>query len=203
MKEPLGEDAVLRIGEFGYLLAQFLQAHLWHGVTLLQMARDVVQEFNWPADPGRVHNIFTSEQFQRRLAESTGSLDVHCEVDRAVDGCTVRTSRVLPAQVPSFARPLVGETVRVDEEQRWQAPQGGSSSAELHITFSGPLVGRGSIELRPGPQHGTTTGRFALNFKANVPLVGGKVEALIAEQIEQYLKVQAALVAEELDLTQS
>lgn len=203
VKEPLGEDAVLRIGEFGYLLAQFLQAQNWHGVTLLQMPRDVVREFIWTADPESVYNVFTRADFQRALAARTGSLHVDVNVSESPQGRVIQTSRTLPAQVPSFARPLVGETVRVDEEQRWQAPLGGSSSADLHITFSGPLVGRGSIDLRPGPAPGTTTGRFALTFKANVPLVGGKVEALIAEQIEQYLQVQAALVAEELDLTQS
>ena len=162
------------------------------------MPRDVVREYTWSADPERVYNVFTMADFQRTLAERTGSLQVQVEVEEVPTGRVIQTSRVLPAQVPPFARPLVGETVRVDEEQRWRSPAGGCSSAELHIRFSGPLSGHGSINLSPGAQAGTTTGRFALSFKANVPLVGGKVEALIAEQIEQYLDVQAALVTDVL-----
>lgn len=162
------------------------------------MPRDVVRTFTWNADPARVYVILTDAAFQRELAERTGSLEVQCQVDDTASGRVVRTSRVLPAQVPSFARPLVGETVRVDEEQRWGTLQDQCSTAELRITFSGPLAGQGGIDLRPGPEPGTTSGRFTLNFRANVPLVGGKVEALIAEQVEQYLDLQAMLVAERL-----
>lgn len=162
------------------------------------MPRDVVRTFTWAAEPERVLIIVTDADFQRELAERTGSLEVQVQVTQSPEGRTIHTSRVLPAQVPSFARPLVGETVRVDEEQRWGALEQHCATAELRIEFSGPLAGKGSIDLRPGPQPGTTTGRYALNFRANVPLVGGKVEALIAEQIEQYLELQAAFIAERL-----
>ncbi|MBU6278147.1 MAG: DUF2505 family protein [Actinomycetales bacterium] len=167
------------------------------------MPRDVVREFSWVAAPENVYDIFTDESFQRQLAASTGSLEVQVRVNQSPSGRIVQTSRVLPAQVPSFARPLVGETVRVEEEQRWQALENQRTTADLRITFSGPLVGQGTFELRPGSEPGTTQGRFALTFKANVPFVAGKVEALIAEQIEQYLQVQAALVTEWLKDPQS
>lgn len=203
MEEPLGERSILRIIKLRNLLAEFLQADEGHGVTLLQMPRDVVREFSWVAAPENVYDIFTDESFQRQLAASTGSLEVQVRVNQSPSGRIVQTSRVLPAQVPSFARPLVGETVRVEEEQRWQALENQRTTADLRITFSGPLVGRGTFELRPGSEPGTTQGRFALTFKANVPFVGGKVEALIAEQIEQYLQVQAALVTEWLKDPQS
>ncbi len=198
MKEPLDEDSLLRSGELRNGLTQILQAKGRHSVTLLQMPREVVREYTWPATPARVHNIFTDAQFQRTLAESTGSLDVQCQVEQSPQGCIVQTTRVLPAQVPSFARPLVGETVRVEEEQRWGPFEDDRTMADLRISFSGPLAGSGSIHLGPGPTGETTIGRFALQFRANVPFVAGKVEALIAEQIEQYLDVQAALITRTL-----
>lgn len=162
------------------------------------MSRDVVREYTWHAEPDRVQEIFVNEEFLVRLAEATGSLEVQCQVSRTAEAIVVRTRRVLPAQVPPFARPLVGETVRVDEEQRWLPMREGRTEATLSITFSGPLVGSGTMHLAPGPQPGSTVGRFALTFRANVPLVGGKIEALLAEQIEQYLDIQASMVEDRL-----
>jgi hypothetical protein len=101
----------------------------------------------------------------------------------------------MPAAVPSYATPFVGDTITITEVQTWGPVQAdGTASADVTVAFNSPISYRGTISLVPGG-----IGSVAHNtgdFKASVPFVGGKVERVAAEQTERYLAKEVSVAAD-------
>lgn len=155
---------------------------------------EVVQ--NFPADAFRTFRLLVDPTYIEAKCTATGSLrtDVHISGE-AESAVTVRTSRVLPANVPAVAKSFVGENLDVSETQEWSAPSAdGSRSAVVTVHFSGPLRFEGTADLRPAGDACsiTTTGILV----AKVPFVGGTIEEEAARQTEKYLRTEEALAAD-------
>jgi hypothetical protein len=78
-------------------------------------------------------------------------------------------------RIPGFAQKLVGREIRFVQRETWSSPE----SADLHVTIPGKP---GDMT---GTEHLTQSGndvvqRIELAVKVSMPLVGGKVEDLIA-----------------------
>jgi len=128
--------------------------------------------------------MLTNENYARIRAERTGALEVTVDRVESPNGITLNIERVLPAKVPGFAKSLVGEVIRIDEEQVWSA-----ASATFRATFSAPMSVTGTITVEAvGPS--TTLVRTDAEVRASVPLVGGKLEGLAREQFERYLSAE-------------
>jgi hypothetical protein len=167
--------------------------HVCHDRTV-STHLDVVQEF--PADAFRTFGVLTDRDYIEAKCAATGSLRTRIEISGdAGSAITVRTERVLPANVPAVAKSFVGETIDVTEIQEWSAPDAdGTRSAIVTVRFSGPLRFEGTADLRPTAQGCTiqTIGRLT----AKVPFVGGTIEEEAARQTEKYLRVEESLAAE-------
>ena len=144
-------------------------------------------EQNFSADPTTVMAMLRDPAYVQEKGERTGSHDITVEVVDAEDGGVVITStRTMPANVPAFATPFVGDTITLTEVQTWgPLADDGSASAAVTVEFNSPISYRGTIDLTSGP-----SGARALNageFKAGIPFVGGKVERVAVDQTERYL----------------
>ncbi len=155
---------------------------------------DFTQEF--PGDPAAVLAMLRDPDYVREKGERTGSHDIAVEVtDTADGGCVITSTRTMPANVPSFAAPFVGDTITLTEVQTWGAPAAdGSASAAVTVEFNSPIAYRGTIVLSVGPSGATA--RNEGEFKAGVPFIGGKVERVAAEQTERYLAKEVVVSAE-------
>ncbi|MBM3668398.1 MAG: DUF2505 domain-containing protein [Actinobacteria bacterium] len=155
---------------------------------------DVVQAF--AADAFRTFGVLTNREYIEAKCSATGSLRTTIDISGdASSAITVRTERLLPANVPAVAQSFVGETIDVTEVQEWSAPDhDGSRSAIVTVKFSGPLRFEGTADLRPTSQGCSihTLGRLT----AKVPFVGGTIEQEAARQTEKYLRVEESLAAE-------
>jgi hypothetical protein len=155
---------------------------------------DVVQTF--PADAFRTFAVLTNRDYIEAKCAATGSLRTVIDVSGdASSAITIRTERMLPANVPAVAKSFVGETIDVTEIQEWSAPDHeGSRSAILTVKFSGPLRFEGTADLRPTSQGCSihTLGRLT----AKVPFVGGTIEEEAARQTEKYLRIEESLAAD-------
>lgn len=79
------------------------------------------------------------------------------------------------AGVSSVARKLVGDEIAIVQTERWSA-----TGADVDITIPGkPGEVAGSLVL--AESGGTTTESLELEVTVRVPLVGGKVESMIAD----------------------
>lgn len=160
------------------------------------VATNLSYEQEFPADPATVMAMLRDPAYVQEKGERTGSHDITVEVaDTADGGVVIACTRSMPAEVPSYAAPFVGDTITITETQAWSAPAAdGSASAEVTVTFNSPLAYAGTITLSAGG-----AGAVALNegsFKASVPFVGGKVERVAADMTAKYLKKETSVGAE-------
>ena len=160
------------------------------------MATSLSYDQAFQADPATVMTMLRDPEYVRRKGERTGAFDITVEVAEAPDGSAVITcTRSMPAEVPSYAAPFVGDTITITETQAWgPAAADGSRTADVTVDFNSPLAYRGTIELVA-----SADGSIARNtgeFKASVPFVGGKVEKVAAEMTQKYLAKEATVGAE-------
>ena len=146
---------------------------------------DFSQTYDFP--PAAVREMISDPDFIAERAPRTGSTSVDIEVSEEPDGgTTVVTERVMPANVPAFAKSFVGETLTITERQEWAAPAAdGTGVAVATATFSAPLVFSGSMSITV--DRGITTVRTFGEYKASVPFVGGKIEEMAKDQTVRYL----------------
>lgn len=109
---------------------------------------------------------------------------------------TITSSRKLPAEVPSAARSLVGDTVTITEVHVWQpASSGETRHGTVTASFGGaPMDVSGSLELRAD---GTgTVLQVVIHAKAGIPLIGGKLEQMVGEQFMRALRKEQKIAPE-------
>lgn len=151
---------------------------------------------HFEAAPDAIWRLQSDPDYIRFRGERTGATSVTADVVSNADGSTqVTVIRVLPAEVPSYAKSMIGDSITITETYRWGAPAAdGSAAGTMDASFSAPISFVASMSLRADGT-GTsidTTGEF----KASVPFVGGKVEDLAKQQTERYLRKEQALALE-------
>jgi hypothetical protein len=129
--------------------------------------------------------MMTDEGYVSRKATAMGALEHDVVVTRLAAGAAeITLARTLPAVVPDFVRPLVGETIEVVQTEHWGAADtDGARFGTLTAAIShAPVQLRGEITL-------TNTGarsalhRVDVDVRARVPLLGGRIEKSIGEVI--------------------
>ena len=112
------------------------------------------------------------------VAESGGTTEVVTDEEQKVVG------------VPGFAKKFVGDSTRAIKTVRWT----GDKATFVVETPGKPTSLSGTAAL--ASSGGSTTLRYDLDVKASVPLVGGKLEKLVADlTVEGFTKEEAAGVA--------
>ena len=93
-----------------------------------------------------------------------------------IDGDVVTIEQVRSGDdIPSFARKFVGDEILIVQTENWTSP----TSADVRLTIPGkPGEAVGTLELVESG--GTTTETVDLDISVKIPLVGGKIEQLIA-----------------------
>jgi hypothetical protein len=82
-------------------------------------------------------------------------------------------------ELPGFARTFAGESTRAIQREVWQSKESGALSIE---SPGKPASASGTIRLEPAGAG--TTEVVELEIKVKVPLIGGKLEKLMADKVE-------------------
>ena len=139
----------------------------------------------FPAQPDVVFAMMTDESYVSRKAEAMGALEHDVTVALLPNGgATIRLQRTLPAVVPDFVRPLVGETIEVVQTEEWAAagPDGDRRGRLSASISNAPVKLSGTISLSTNSPH-SSIHRVDVDVRARVPLLGGKIERAIGEVI--------------------
>jgi hypothetical protein len=143
-----------------------------------------------------VHALLTDQAFQEAKCDATtdgGNYTVDVTGGRA--GGRVRTERQLPSDgLPDVARSFVGEHLTIIEVIDWAAPgRDGSREAVIDIHVKGaPLTIKGALRLVPSGKG--TAHVIDADLKANVPLIGGRLEKAAAEPINAAIAIEVDLL---------
>lgn len=124
------------------------------------------------------------EEVLARQKVARGSVDI--------SGDVARIEQVRSADdIPSFARRFVGDEIVIVQTETWTSP----TAADIDIAIPGkPGEAVGTLTLTESG--GTTTETVELAVTVRIPLVGGKVEGMIADLVEAALTVEQRVGAE-------
>ncbi|GAA5124236.1 DUF2505 domain-containing protein [Alloalcanivorax gelatiniphagus] len=146
------------------------------------MGKRVVKELTYDASLEEVAAMLTDPAFRERVLERMRVLRGHVTVeDRVVTIEQVQSA----ASLPSFATKLVGAEIRIVQVEAWRTPE----HADVEVTIPG----------KPGEMSGTatlvesggrTTERVDLEVTVRLPLVGGKLEGLVADMLGRALDTE-------------
>jgi hypothetical protein len=134
----------------------------------------------------QVHAMLADPAFREEVCDRQRVLRRTVSVDASAAGMSVEVDRVQAADgIPSFARKFVGEEIRIVQSEDWTSPEKGN----LHITIPGkPAEMTGTTLLTEDPAGTTQTVNLAV--KVNLPLVGGKIEGLVADLLGKALRAE-------------
>ena len=133
-----------------------------------------------------VHEMLATPAFREEVCDSQGVLRHSVEINRDGKGMTVEIDQIQAAQgLPGFARKVVGEEINIVQSEDWTTPAKGN----IHVTIPGkPGEMSGTALLTEDPDGTTET--VNLSVKVNIPLVGGKIEGLIADLLSKALRAE-------------
>ena len=153
------------------------------------VAKSLTAQLDIATDLVTAYSLVTDESYVNDVATATGGTDVTVSVTPTHGGgADVVSSRTLPADVPSYAKAMIGETISLTETRTFgPAAADGSRDGTITVAFAGaPVVITGPLRLSAGG--GGTLVAVEMTIKAAVPFVGGKIEQLCADQIEAALR---------------
>ena len=148
-------------------------------------------ELTYPAGVDDVVAMLLETAFWDRVAVATGALSSTTTVTSDESGTLVVTDQLQEVVgVPSFAKKLVGDSTQAIKRQLWT---GATSTFEVEtpgkptrITGSAAVTTRGTGSVLS----------YDLEVRASVPLIGGKLERLVADlTIEGFDNERAAGLA--------
>lgn len=140
----------------------------------------------YDAAPERVFAMLGEAVFRERVCEAQHATECTATVDGADGTMSVVVDQKRPSEgIPSFARKFVGDTIHIRQREEWSSP----TDADLDVTIPGrPGHLKGTITLRA--DGGGTVETVSGELKVNLPLVGGKIEVLVAELLEHALQAE-------------
>jgi hypothetical protein len=141
-------------------------------------------ELRYAGDADEVYAMLAAPDFRDQVCVAARTIRHDVEITPDGDGMTVVVDQVQPADgIPSFAQKIVGHEIHVQQREHWTSP----TRATLEVTIPGkPGHLRGTISLTE--VDGKTVETVDAEVKVNIPMVGGKLEKLIAELLEAALR---------------
>ena len=154
---------------------------------VLGMSRPFSAEETFSANVEEVFTMMCDPDYLDFLIANSGGIDPGLGVDTDDGTIVVTLDRSLPAEVPSFARAMVGDHITVRESRSWQPPaDDGSRSGTLRVRFDGApmeITGDLTLENEDGGSRLSVSGRV----KASIPFVGGKLEEFARDQLLRFV----------------
>src|SRR4051812_25029410 len=142
------------------------------------MSTSLSHETTYDAPLAEVSAMLTDPAFRRAVFESQDATSVDVTIHGTTQSGSVTIDYTQPTVgVPSFAKKIVGDGVRIVQREQWA-----DDKADLHVSIPGkPGDMTGSITLVESG--GVTVERVTCEIRVSMPLVGGKVERLIEEML--------------------
>jgi Protein of unknown function (DUF2505) len=134
----------------------------------------------------QVHEMLATPAFREQVCESQGYVRHTVQIERDGQGMTVTIDQIQEATgIPGFAKKFVGDEINIVQAEDWTSPEKGN----IHVTIPGkPGEMSGTALLTEDPDGTTET--VNLSVKVNIPLVGGKIEGLIADLLTKALRAE-------------
>lgn len=143
-------------------------------------------ELRYDAPPEQVFAMLGDATFRERVCEAQHVSEATATVDGVDETMTVHVDQKRPSDgIPSFAKKFVGEQIHIVQHEEWSGP----TDAALDVSIPGkPGHLKGSVTLRP--DGGGTVETVSGELRVHIPVVGGKIEKLIADLLGEALQAE-------------
>ena len=148
-------------------------------------------ELSYDAPPEQVYEMLADPEFRRAACAAMEVISADVQIERDGEGFTLVIDQLQNTQdLPGFARTFAGESTQAIQREVWRDHE----SADLSIESPGkPTSARGTIRLEP--RGSGTTEVVELELKVKVPLIGGKLEKLMAEKVASGMDIEQGVGA--------
>lgn len=136
-------------------------------------------ELTYDATPDQVFAMLADPVFREAACASADVISAEVSLERVGQGFSLVIDRVQRTDdLPAFARTFTGDTARAIQREEWADATRGTMQIEAP---GKPSEVTGTITLEPdGP---ATRWRIDLDLRIKIPLLGAKLEKLLAEQV--------------------
>lgn len=152
--------------------------------------------FDYADSAAEVAALLQDPVYLRYRSEIAEERNVDVRVEQQSDGVRVTVSREKDVDIPAFARAVIGGAKRAVESTLWRA-EGERFSAEYQIEVPGlPVKTSGKstfVSTAGGCRYSST-----FQVTARIPLIGGKIEALVADGLVEQMLANAQRNADAL-----
>jgi hypothetical protein len=150
------------------------------------MAKRITHDLTYDAPLADVAAMLADPAFREEVCEHQRVLRHDVDVTGSGEGMRVRVEQVQAARgLPSFATKIVGDEIQIVQSEVWTSADHGDIVVEIP---GKPGEMSGTANLRESG--GVTTETVDLTVKVAIPLVGGKIEGLIADLLLKALKAE-------------
>jgi hypothetical protein len=143
-------------------------------------------ELRYDAWPAEVFEMLADPAFREAVCEAMDVISADVELDRDGDGFTLVIDQLQKTDdLPGFARTFAGDSTQAIQRETWTSATSGSLAIEAP---GKPTSISGTIRLEAD---GAGTKEIVeLEIKVKVPLIGGKLEKLMAEKVQSGMDVE-------------
>jgi hypothetical protein len=145
-------------------------------------------QITYDSAPDKVRAMLADPAFRERVCEALRAFrhDVRVEPDGA--RMSVVIDQTQPSQgIPSFAKKVVGDDIRIVQREDWAD----ESQASLTLEIPGkPGRFDGGISLAPASDGNGSVETVAGDVKVKLPMVGGRLEGLIGDLLHKALATE-------------
>lgn len=137
---------------------------------------------HYPVPVETLFLFFTDANFFVRKYVEQGATNVrvtHAEVIGSRSAITVSRDVPVEVQIPSFARSMVPSHITLVQTDSWDSA---TRRGTLQIEFKGMPV-RVNCEMTLQDRAGKAVEELAFDIRVGMPLLGGKLEALLAQDL--------------------
>ena len=132
----------------------------------MMTAMKIRHELTYDASPAEIYAMRADPAFREKVCTALDTVSHTVTIDDAGTGLSVLVDMVRHTEgVPSFAKKVVGDRTRIVQTESWGSGKPGHIRGRLTST----LNGSGTVYAFEG------------EAKVAIPLVGGKLEGLVAE----------------------
>lgn len=145
------------------------------------MAKKFTNSDPYSSDLDGMWAMLSDQDYWTKKYESMGASNITFEQFAASDtSLTVQCRRDVPADLPGFAKKIIGETNHVNQTERWTR-SGDSAHCDITIEVKNVPGGTtGTMDMKPSGDGTVWDADF--DIKISLPLVGGKLEGVMLEE---------------------
>jgi hypothetical protein len=150
------------------------------------MSKKFTRTYTYDASVDAVWAMMTDQSYWDAKYSALGATEVQWNQFEASDDSFTYTSvRNVPADLPSVAKKIIGDTNTVTTTERWtRAGDSASATIEIHVK-NVPGGTTGTMEV--GASGDSATWSFDFDTKVGLPMVGGKLEGIMNDQTGEQL----------------